>query len=139
MAELKTKPTKSSVSAFLKSVTDPDRRKDASEIVKLMTEASGENPVMWGTSIVGFGQYTYRYSSGKEGDWLILGFAPRKQNLTFYLMGGLEAIGPMLKKLGKHKISGSCLHIKSLNDIDIPTLKAMMKATYSRMKQKHKT
>ena len=133
MAELKTKPTKESVSKFLSTIKDAGQRADAKEIVAMMGAVTGEKPVMWGPSIVGFGSYVYHRSTGKGMEWPVMGFSPRKANLTLYLMDCFQATKPLLKELGKHKAGGSCLYIKSLKDVDTTTLKAMMKASYAFM------
>lgn len=125
MAELKTKPTKLSVEKFIKGVTDPQTQEDCRTISKLMSEATGAEPQMWGSSIVGFGSYRYKYASGREGDWLIMGFSPRKQNLTLYAMSGLDP--ELLKKLGKHSVGKGCLYIKRVSDVHLPTLKKIIK------------
>ena len=126
MAEMKTKKTKASVSAFLDSVEDPQKRKDAKTIAKIMKAASGAAPAMWGDSIVGFGSYHYKYASGREGDWFLTGFAPRKQNLTLYVMDGFKEYRPLLKKLGKHKTGRACLYINKLDDVDLDVLRELI-------------
>lgn len=126
MAELKTKPTKLSVAKFINSQPDAQVREDCKVIVKLMSEASGEKPKMWGTSIVGFGVHHYKYASGREGDWPLVAFSPRKQNLTLYVMAAVNS--PDLKKLGKHSVAKSCLYIKRLSDVDLPTLKKIIRS-----------
>ena len=103
MAELKTKKTKASVAAFLNKVADPQRRKDCQTVLDLMKQATGEEPKMWGDSIVGFGSYHYRGASGREGDWMIIGFSPRKTDLTLYIMAGFEEFESLMAKLGKYK------------------------------------
>lgn len=132
MAEAKTKPTKLSVDKFIKSQPDEQVRKDCAVISKLMSEATGEPPKMWGPSIVGFGSYHYKYASGREGDMPIVGFSPRKQNLTLYVWFAGHA--DLLKKLGKHTTSKSCLYIKRLSDVDLPTLKKIIKTSVKRLK-----
>jgi hypothetical protein len=127
VAELKTQKTTADVQAFLAAIPDPTVQRDARQMVTYMKSASRAEPAVWGSTIVGFGKYHYVYASGKEGDWFQIGFAPRKKNLTLYLMGGLKANAPLLKKLGKHKVAGSCLHITNLDDIHLPTLKALLK------------
>ena len=126
MAENKTQPHKGSVTDFLNAVEQEGRRKDAYKIVELMKEVTGEEPVMWGPSIVGFGKYHYRYASGREGDFLITGFSPRKQNLTLYLMEGFDGHAKLLEKLGKHKTGKSCLYINKLEDIDPEVLRELV-------------
>ncbi len=101
-----------------------------------MIEVTGEKPAMWGTSIVGFGDYHYKYESGREGDFFITGFSPRKQNLTIYIMPGYRDYGSLMKKLGPHKLGRSCLYIRHLDDIHIPTLKKLIARGYTDMKTK---
>jgi hypothetical protein len=134
MAEPKTKPTKQSVASFFKSL-DPQVRQDCLTIAKLMEEATGSKPKMWGSAIVGFGSQNYKYASGREGDWPVIGFSPRKQNLTLYIMSGFDEQAELLKKLGKHTTGGSCLYIKSLSDIDLSTLKKLIRASVKKKKK----
>ena len=138
MAEPKTKPTKQSVSAFLKSVPDEQKREDAAKLVELLRAATKEAPVMWGTSIIGFGSYRYQYGSGREGDWPIVGLSPRKQNLVVYIMPGFSQFEDLLAKLGKHTTGKSCLYIKRLSDIHLPTLKTIIVRSVAAMKKKYK-
>lgn len=126
MTDLKTKPTDKSVTEFLQKVENPKRKQDSFKILKLMQEVIGEEPVMWGDSIVGFGSYHYKYASGREADWLAIGFSPRKQALTVYIMDGFEKYGELLSKLGKYKTGKSCLYINKLEDVNIPILKELM-------------
>src|ERR1041384_1097486 len=127
MAEQKTKPTDASVEDFLNRIPDAERREDCFAVAKMMEEITGERPVMWGPSIVGFGTYHYKYASGREGDWPISGFSPRKKDLTLYIMVGFEKYPELMEKLGKHSHSKSCLYIKRLSDIHLPTLKKLIK------------
>jgi len=136
MAELKTKPTEESVEKYLKAITDPVKRQDSLTVLKLMTEITGQKPRMWGPSIIGFGSYHYKYASGQEGDWPIVGFSPRKQNLTLYVLDGSVEENGLLQKLGKHSTGKSCLYIKRLDDIDLPTLKKVIKQSYKRKARK---
>ena len=133
MAELKTKPTGQSVKDFLKKIPDPERREDCFAVAKLMEEITGDKPKMWGPSIVGFGTYHYKYDSGREGDWLVTGFSPRKKDLTLYLMMGFEKHDELMKQLGKHSTGKSCLYIKRLSDIHVPTLKKLIKASVKQL------
>jgi hypothetical protein len=126
MAELKTKQTTASVAAFIKSRPDEQTRKDCRELVALMKAATGKQPKMWGTSLVGFGNCRLKYASGRELDWFYLGFSPRKQNLSLYLTCDLSKFKPLLRKLGKHKHGKGCLYIKTLDDIDRDVLKLMI-------------
>ena len=127
MAELKTKPTQASVKEFLNQITDKERRDDCFAVAKMMEEITGDKPKMWGPSIVGFGTYHYKYASGREGDWPVTGFSPRKKDLTLYLMMGFEKYPELMEKLGKHDTGKSCLYIKRLSDIHVPTLKKLIK------------
>ncbi|MHA1993031.1 MAG: DUF1801 domain-containing protein [Candidatus Hodarchaeales archaeon] len=122
MAELKTKKTDQNVETFLNSVTDPSRRADSFEVLKLLKEVTKEEPRMWGTSIVGFGDYHYKYKSGREGDWFLIGFSPRKQYLTLYIMSGFDKYEKILSELGKYKTGKSCLYLKRLSDVNTETL-----------------
>ena len=134
-AELKTKVNDASVTDFLRSVADEQKRKDSFEILKIMKQITKEEPKMWGSSIVGFGSYHYKYESGREGDSPIMGFSPRKQNLTLYLMRGLNSHADLLKKLGKHKTSVGCLYIKKLSDIDVDVLKELISDSLKAIKK----
>ena len=127
MAEPKTKPTNQSVKEFLNEIPEPERRADCFAIAKIMEEITGEKPKMWGPSIVGFGTYHYKYASGREGDWPMMGFSPRKRDLTLYIMMGFERHADLMEKLGKHSTGKSCLYIKRLSDVHIPTLKKLIK------------
>jgi hypothetical protein len=127
MAERKTRPTAESAKRFLNGIADERRRRDCFRLLEIMTAATKCEPEMWGTSIVGFGRHNYKYESGTKGEWFLTGFSPRKQELTLYLMGGSERHPDMLKKLGKHKTGRACLYIKRLDDIDLPTLKQLIK------------
>ncbi len=122
MAELKTKKNDQSVENFLSNVSDPSKREDCFEIMRLMQEVTEEEPKMWGDSIVGFGDYHYKYKSGREGDWFLIGFSPRKRNLTLYIMSGFTRYEEILGKLGKHRTGKSCLYINKLSDINKETL-----------------
>ncbi|MGZ3871841.1 MAG: DUF1801 domain-containing protein [Mucilaginibacter sp.] len=122
MAELKTKPTATSVAAFLDKAADPKVRADCDVIISLMEKITGEKPKMWGPGIVGFGSYHYKYESGREGDMCITGFSPRKPAITLYVMAGAEGQAALLEKLGKYKVSKGCLYIKKLADVDLQVL-----------------
>lgn len=116
--ELKTKENDASVEKFLNAVPDEQKRKDCFKLAKLMEKITGEKAKMWGTAIVGFGSYHYKYASGHEGDTCLVGFSPRKQNLSLYLMGAVTGQDALLKKLGKHKTGKGCLYINKLDDVD---------------------
>ena len=125
MAEAKTRPTAVSVADFIAAVEDPRRREDASAVVALLTRATGLVPTMWGPSIVGFGRYHYRYESGREGDAPLVGFAPRKANLVFYMAAGEAARADVLNRLGKHRTGKGCVYVNRLSDIDPDVLAEM--------------
>jgi hypothetical protein len=128
MAENKTKQNDSSVKKFLDSVPDETKRKDSYTLVELMQKATGEPPKMWGPSIVGFGSYHYKYASGREGDSPLVGFSPRKQYLTLYVIDDWDKYKEFRANLGKHSISKSCLYIKRLSDVNMPALKKIINA-----------
>jgi len=134
MAENKTKATAKSVPDFLNSIEDPVRKKDCLTISAMMEELSGSKPKMWGDSIVGFGNYHYKYASGREGDWFQVGFSPRKHALTLYIMGYLEFYQEILDKLGKYKHGKGCLYIKNLDDVDLDVLKKLIVTSIDRLK-----
>lgn len=138
MAELKTKPTKLSVDAFVKKVPDATKRADTKALITMMKEATKCEPTMWGASIIGFGTYTYAYASGRTGDWPIIGLSPRKQNVTVYIMPGFDEFGDLLAKLGPHSTGKSWLYIKRLADIDTLTLKKIVVQSVAKMKKKAK-
>lgn len=139
VAELKTKKTTASPSAFIAKVKDPQKRADAKVLLSLMQKATGEKPKMWGSSIIGYGQYHYKSpSSSREGDWMLAGFSPRAANLTVYIMPRVQAYTPLLKKLGKYKVSGgSCIYINKLDDIDLQVLKKIVSQSVKDMKKKY--
>ena len=127
MAELKTKPNEQSVEAFLNSVEDEKKRQDCLTILEIMKKITKAEPQMWGPSMVGFGTHHYKYESGREGDWFVAGFSPRKQNLTLYIMAGFSRYDELLSKLGKFKTGKSCFYIKKIEDVDLKTLKELIK------------
>lgn len=133
--QLKTQRNKLSVRAFLDAVADEKRRRDALAVSQIMENITGEKPAMWGASMVGFGSYHYKYASGQEGDWPLVGFSPRKDSLTLYIMPGFAEYGELLEKLGKHRKGVSCLYIKSLDDVHLPTLKTLVRQSARHMKQ----
>ena len=128
-AKLKTQPNDASVAKFLDGIGDEQRRKDAFTVLALMKKATKAEPKMWGGSIVGFGTRRYQYASGREGDWFVMGFSPRKAALTLYLMGGLDRHGALLKTLGKHKRGGGCLYIQDLEDVDKRVLTTLIQGS----------
>lgn len=123
--ELKTKVNEADVNAFIDKQPE-DVAADLHTIAGLMKKATGEEPKMWGGSIVGFGKYHYKGASGREGEWFITGFSPRKANLTLYILTGLDKAGPLLEKLGKHSIGKGCLYIKRLSDVDMKILEKLI-------------
>ena len=134
MADNKTKPTKLSVSAFIDGLTDRARRADAKALVKLMQNATCEKPKMWGTSIIGFGSYHYKYDSEREGDMPLIGFSPRKAATVLYIMSGLSNSGALLARLGKHTTGKGCLYIKTLADVDHEVLEALVVKSVASMR-----
>ena len=126
MAELKTQPTNESVTDFIDGIADDAKRRDCRTIMKIMRKVTKARPKMWGSNIVGYGKYRYKYASGREGEWFTAGFSPRAQNLTLYIMSGFREYATLMKKLGKHKTGKSCLYIKKLDDIDRPTLRELV-------------
>ena len=135
MAELKTKVNDADVEAFLAGVDHEKRREDSFAVLELMKKITKEEPKMWGSSIVGFGQYHYKYASGQEGDWPIAAFSPRKQALTIYLMPGFEFVGELMAKLGKYKTGKSCLYINRLEDVDVKVLAKLIKLSIPPVKK----
>jgi len=137
MTELKTKVNNASVEKFIDSIKDEATRKDSYAILTIMKRVTRAAPKMWGSSIIGFGSYHYVYASGREGDWFLVGFSPRKQNLTVYIMGGMKKVEKLLHKLGKYKASkGSCLYFKRLDDIDIRVLESVIATSVGALKKR---
>ena len=136
-ASLKTQPNDLSVEGFIDSVENEQKRDDSRLLLKMMQEITGEKPVMWGNSIVGFGLYRYKYESGREGDWMVAGFSPRKQNMTIYMMGGFDNQEKFLARIGKAKTSVSCLYVKKLDDIDLDVLKDMIELSVKTIKKRY--
>lgn len=134
MAELKTQDNDGDVGAFLDGVDNPTRQADARAVVEMMSDITGENPRMWGTSIIGFGTYHYRYASGREAEWMVVGLSPRKQALTLYLMDGYEGRDELLARLGPHSIGKSCLYIKRLDKVDGEVLKELITDSVARVR-----
>lgn len=134
--ELKTKKNKASVTEFLNSIEDPRRKKDSKAMDKLMREITGKKPQMWGESIVGYDTYHYKYASGQEGDWMAIGFSPRKQTLSLYLMGSYveDNLKKEMEKLGPHSRGKSCVYIKDLDKLHMPTLKKVITKSYNAIK-----
>ncbi len=139
MAENKTKPTKLSVTAFINGIEDKQKRADTKKVAAIMRRVTGKRAKMWGSSIVGYGEYHYKYESGREGDFMITGFSPRKQALTVYVMAGFERFESQMKKLGKYKTGRSCLYIKRLEDIDVKVLEKIIKGSVDYMRKNYAT
>jgi hypothetical protein len=136
MAENKTKPTKSSVTAFLNKIKDQQLRDDCFAILEMMRKVSNSEPVMWGSAIIGFGTFHYVYESGREGDTVLIGFSPRKQNISIYLMGGLNKVENELSKLGEYKTGKGCLYIKALSDVNVEVLKKVFAKAFKEAQRK---
>lgn len=137
--EPKTRPNDASVANFLDAVEPAEKRADAKALDRLMRKITGKKPKMWGASIVGYGAYHYKYASGHEGDAMRVGFSPRKQNLTVYIMPGFAEYRGLLDRLGKHSTGKSCLYIKRLSDIDLDVLEAMVGKSVAAMEARHPT
>ncbi len=136
-ANNKTTANAKSVKTFLASVDNQRRRDDCAAVVEIMAQITGEQPKMWGSSIIGFGEYHYVYDSGREGDMLMVGVSPRKQNLVMYIMPGFEDMQDLAEKLGKHKVGKSCLYVNKLEDLHLPTLKKIIKRSYQIMRKRY--
>ena len=126
MADLKTKPNKQSVKEFIDGITDEQKRKDCRVVMRIMKDVTEKRPKMWGDGIVGFGSYHYKYDSGREGDYFVTGFSPRKQALTLYIMAGFSRYDDLMSRLGKYKTGKSCLYIKRLDDVDLDVLRDLI-------------
>jgi Domain of unknown function (DU1801) len=137
MAEPKTKPTDTDVSAFIQAIEEEQKRKDCEAVMKIMKQASKEKPVLWGGSIIGFGSYHYVYASGNTGDWPLTGFSPRKKNITLYIMPGFDKYEALMKKLGKFKTGKSCLYINKLSDVDTKVLTELVRLSVEYMRKKY--
>ncbi len=136
MAELKTKPTEITVESFLnEKVADENVRKDCYTIINIMEKITSQKAKMWGTAIIGFGSYHYKYDSGHEGEMCATGFSPRKANLTLYVLGGAPGQEELLQKIGKHKASGGCLHIKKLSDVNLEVLENLIRQNLEYLKR----
>ncbi len=134
MSENITRPTNQDVINFLNTVENKTRRQDGFALLEMMGEITGEGAVMWGSSIIGYGSYHYKYESGREGDMPLVGFSPRKQSMTVYIMPGFDDYDEMLGELGKHKIGKACLYINKLADVDQDVLRRLIKESYVHMR-----
>jgi len=136
MSELKTKKNENDVKAFVESLDHKKRREDSLKLLEIMNEVTKEDPSMWGDSIIGYGSYHYKTKSGREGDWFVTGFSPRKQSLSVYIMPGLHPFDEELKRLGKHKVGKGCLYINKLEDVEIDVLKEIIEKSFDAMRAK---
>ena len=134
--ELKTKKNTASVSKFIKSIENEQRRKDTQAVVKIMEQITKSKPTMWGDAIIGFGKHSYKYASGHTGDWFLVGLSPRKQNLVLYIMSGFKRYDDLMAQLGKHKTGKSCLYINKLEQIDTKVLKTLIRESVKHLKKK---
>jgi hypothetical protein len=139
MADNKTRPTRASITAFMSAIEDPAMRADARKVAAMMRRATGKRATLWGPSIVGYGSYHYRYDSGREGDFLITGFSPRKQALTVYIMPGFSHFKDLMARLGKYKTGKSCLYIRRLADIDVAVLERLILESVKYMRANYET
>ena len=139
MADNKTRPTKASVTEFVNAIGDHEMRADAKKVAAMMRRATGTRAKMWGPSIVGYGSYHYRYESGREGDFMITGFSPRKQALTVYIMPGFSRFSKLMSRLGKYKTGKSCLYIKRLADVDEAVLEQLVRESVAHMRTHYET
>ena len=137
MADLKTKENDANVEAFLQNVEDEKKREDSFKVLALIEDVTGQKAKMWGASIVGCGSYRYKYATGREGDWMMIGFSPRKANLTLYIAGGFEPHTSLMEKLGKHKTGKGCLYINKLADVNENVLKQLLKDSMLYVKEQH--
>lgn len=138
MSELKTKKTEQNANDFINSIEDSKKREDCLVILSLMKDITGAEPVMWGESIIGFGAYHYKYESGREGDWFLTGFSPRKQNITLYIMAGFDRYDSLMQSLGKFKTGKSCIYIKKIEDINMEILKELIQSSVDWLKNYYK-
>ena len=137
MTENKTKESDASVDAFLDAVENDERRTDCKTLLNLMAEVTGSEPRMWGSSMIGFGSYHYRYASGREGDWFITGFSPRKKALTLYIMPGFDGYDELMGRLGKYTSGKACIYVRRLDDIDLEVVKEMVLASVLHMRAQY--
>ena len=133
----KTVPTPTSAESLIRAIDNDAKREDAKRLLKIMGTITREDPVVWGSSIIGFGSYHYTYSSGREGDYFLTGFSPRKNSFSIYIMAGFDRFPELMKKLGKYKTGKSCLYVKQLDDIDESVLKELIQESVNWMRQKY--
>lgn len=137
MSDLKTRETDNSVKDFINTIEHERKKEEALELLEIFEEVTGEKARMWGTSIIGFGKYHYVYESGREGDWMITGFSPRKTKHSLYIMSGFDQFDELMSKLGKYKTGKSCLYVNKLEDINIPVLKELINRSAVYIKDKY--
>lgn len=137
--ELKTKKNEASVDAFIAAVEPEEKRNDCMKLVSMMSEVTGELPAMWGGSIIGFDKYSYKYASGHSGEMCLVGFSPRKQNISIYIMAGFDRYDDLLSKLGKHKTSKACLYVKRLSEVDTDVLRELVKESVDVMRSRNQS
>ena len=138
MAGIQTRKTKASVSSFLNAIEDDQKRQDCKAVAAIMQKATRSKPAMWGPAIIGFGTSTYVYPDGREMDWMLVAFSPRKQNITLYLGTGFPEYDSLMEKLGTHSCSKACLYIKRLSDVHVPTLTRLVQASVKHARKKRK-
>ena len=139
MADNKTRPTGASVSALINAIEEPQRRADVRKVAAMMKKATGSRPKMWGENIVGYGSYRYRYDSGREGEFMITGFSPRKQALTIYIMPGFSRYDALMARLGRYRTGKSCLYLRRLADVDEAVLQQLITRSVADMRAKYET
>jgi hypothetical protein len=139
MAELKTRPTRASVKAFIDAIDDPRRKAEVRKVAAMMRKATGKRATMWGTSIVGFGKYRYSNTAGKDFEWMLTGYSPRKQALTVYIMCGFAPFAGLMAKLGKYRTGKSCLYLRRLEDVDENVLETLIGKSVERMRATYET
>ena len=139
MAENKTRPGKQSVTVFVNRIDDKQKRADVKKVAAMMRKATGDRATMWGSAIVGYGQYHYQYASGREGDFMLTGYSPRKQALTVYIIPGFKPFESLMKKLGKYETGKSCLYLKRLSDVDEIVLERLISESVKHMRKNHET
>ena len=139
MAVLRTRPTRASVTAFMAAIEDRQMRADAKKVAAMMRRVTGKRATMWGPGIVGYGRYHYHYASGRQGEFMITGFSPRKQALTVYIMPGFSGFEKLMSKLGKYRTGKSCLYIKQLDDVDETVLEQLIRESVEYMRAHYQT
>ena len=137
MSENKTQPTAANVTEFLQGIDDSQKQADTQQIVEIMERVSGYPATMWGESLIGFGQYTYTYKSGRTGEWSLVGVSPRARNISIYIMPGFDQYQDLMQQLGKHKVGRSCLYINKLADVDVKVLETLIERSVKDMKERY--